>query len=69
MSIMSDDTETFAEVLKSWRARAGLTQKEAAEYLHVPHRTLEAWEHGKQAPDQEGPIRKLIERDKRGRKA
>lgn len=41
---------TFADQIKSERARLGLTQAEAASLLEVPARTLWEWEHGKTTP-------------------
>jgi transcriptional regulator with XRE-family HTH domain len=40
----------FAALIKSERARLGLTQAQAAELLDVPARTLWEWEHGKTVP-------------------
>lgn len=40
----------FAALIKSERARLGLTQAQAAEMLDVPARTLWEWEHGKTVP-------------------
>lgn len=51
---------TFAETLKHWRAKHNITQREAAAYLDVPQRTYEAWEIGRQEPDQTGPILKIV---------
>lgn len=51
---------TFAETLKQWRAKQGVTQREAAEYLCVEKRSYEAWEVGRREPDQTGPILKII---------
>ena len=50
----------FADELKEWRDREGITQVTAAEYLDVPYHTYCAWEWAKQEPDQKGPIRNLI---------
>ncbi len=41
---------TFAALIKSERARLGLTQKQAEKLLDVPARTLWEWEHGKTVP-------------------
>ena len=35
-----------AAELRAWRNRLNWTQREAAERLGIPRRTLEAWEHG-----------------------
>lgn len=51
----------FAHELKQWRAREGYTQTEAALYLGVNPHTFQEWEQERQAPDQMGPIRKVIE--------
>jgi len=37
-------------VLKAWRARKGLTQKEAAEFLKTPLVTFRKWEQGVSKP-------------------
>jgi transcriptional regulator with XRE-family HTH domain len=37
---------TWPEVLKAWRARRGITQKQAAEELGVGMRTYQKWENG-----------------------
>lgn len=53
---------SFAESIKSERARLSLTQAEAATLLDVPARTLWDWEHGKTTPlpvAQEGVIARL----------
>lgn len=50
----------FDAELKAWRKRTKLTQVQAAEFLDVPLRSYQAWEQGRQEPDQKGPIRKLI---------
>lgn len=42
--------ESWPVVLKDWRARRGITQKEAAERLGVAMRTYQAWEGGEQNP-------------------
>lgn len=36
--------------LKAWRARAGLSQPDAAAHLGITRRTLENWEQGVNAP-------------------
>lgn len=41
---------TFPALIKSERARLGLTQAAAATLLDVPARTLWEWEHGKTEP-------------------
>lgn len=56
------DEMNFASLIKSERARLGLTQSEAAMLLDVPARTLWEWEHGKTEPlavAQEGVIARL----------
>lgn len=53
---------TFADTIKSERARLRLTQADAASLLDVPARTLWEWEHGKTEPlsvAQEGVIARL----------
>lgn len=53
---------TFPALIKSERARLGITQAEAAALLDVPARTLWEWEHGKTEPlavAQEGVIARL----------
>ena len=52
---------TFADDLRAWRERFGLTQAEAAEALSVPLRTLQEWEQGRAAPAPSGPVRRLME--------
>jgi len=37
-------------MLKDLRAKAKLTQKQAAELLGVPFRTYQDWEYGKRTP-------------------
>jgi Predicted transcriptional regulator len=54
-------TMTLADDLRTWRLALGWTRKQAAEFLGVPLRTLEGWEQGRRKPDQEGPIRRLME--------
>lgn len=52
----------FADLIKSERARLGLTQADAATLLDVPARTLWEWEHAKTEPlavAQEGVIARL----------
>lgn len=51
----------LAAELRTWRLALGWTRRQAAEFLGVPLRTLEGWEQGRRKPDQEGPIRKLME--------
>lgn len=41
---------SFAALIKSERARLGITQAQAAELLGVPARTLWEWEHDKTVP-------------------
>lgn len=50
----------IGEALVAWRQARGWTRATLADYLGVPPRTLEAWEQGRQTPDQEGPIRKIM---------
>jgi len=52
---------TFAEKLKTHRARLGLTQPEAAALLDVSKRTYEYWEAGKVplAVAQEGALKRM----------
>jgi DNA-binding transcriptional regulator YiaG len=40
----------FMDALKSWRARNGLSQSEAAERLGVPLKTLQNWEIARTKP-------------------
>ncbi|MEI7532872.1 MAG: helix-turn-helix transcriptional regulator [Verrucomicrobiae bacterium] len=42
--------ESWPVVLKDWRARRGITQKEAAERLGVAMRTYQGWEGGEKKP-------------------
>lgn len=35
------------ELLKEVRLKTGMTQKDFAEYFHIPLRTYEQWERGK----------------------
>ena len=42
--------ESWPVVLKDWRARRGITQKEAAERLGVDIRTFQRWEGGEVSP-------------------
>ena len=51
---------TLANELRNWRLALGWTRKQAASFLGVPLRTLEGWEQGRQKPDQEGPLRRLM---------
>lgn len=44
-------TLTWKIILKSWRTKAGLLQKEAAEKLGVSVRTYQGWEEGKSTPN------------------
>ncbi len=60
---------TFAEHLKHWRDRVAFTQTEAAQFLAVPLRTYQEWEQGRQAPEQQGPILKVIELHKPKRRS
>lgn len=45
----------WPEVLKAWRARRGLTQREAAELLGVPLSTFRRWEQGVSRPVFDSP--------------
>lgn len=45
------------ELLRTWRARLGLTQDRAAAALDVPIGTLRDWEQGRRAPSPDGPLR------------
>jgi DNA-binding transcriptional regulator YiaG len=49
----------FANLLKDWRARRGITQAEAAEVLGVPVRTLQNWEIARTAPH--SSLRQILE--------
>jgi DNA-binding transcriptional regulator YiaG len=42
--------ESFAGKLQHWRARRKLTQREAAEALGVPYKTLVNWEQALRSP-------------------
>ena len=42
---------TFASLLRSARAEAGLTQKEASALLNIPKRTIEDWEGDRRHPN------------------
>ena len=53
---------TFADELKAWRSRRGVTQEEAAKLLHVPRRTYEGWECGDHEPARVELVRKVIAR-------
>lgn len=44
---VSENPTTWAEVM---RARLGVTQKEFAEMLGIPIRTVEAWSVGRRVP-------------------
>jgi DNA-binding transcriptional regulator YiaG len=44
-----DRREINAE-LRRWRLRLGFSQREAAELLGVPKRTLQDWEQGRRKP-------------------
>lgn len=48
----------FSEDLKNERKLAELTQKEAAQVLDVPLKTLQAWEQGVRTPP--AYLRKMI---------
>jgi DNA-binding XRE family transcriptional regulator len=47
----------IATVLRTWRARHGLSQRAAARALDVPRETYRKWEAGAQHPSPEGPLR------------
>jgi len=42
--------KTFAELVKGYRKRKGLSQSQAAIHLGVPKRTLQNWEIGHREP-------------------
>jgi DNA-binding XRE family transcriptional regulator len=44
------DQHDWPAVLKAWRGRKGITQKEAAEVLGVGMRTYQGWEQGEVNP-------------------
>lgn len=44
------EPESWPEVLKAWRVRRGITQKEAAGRLGVPLSTYRYWEQGRSRP-------------------
>lgn len=50
----------IGEALTAFRHGRGWSRARLADYLGVPPRTLEGWEQGRQNPDQEGPLRRLI---------
>ena len=52
---------TPADQIKAARATAGLTQRQAAERIGVPLRTLEQWEIGRRNPP-DYVLRSVIER-------
>ena len=56
---------SFADELKAWRRRKGLTQKEAAAHLGVEWRTYEGWEHGRFEPKHVGLIRRALDAEAR----
>ena len=56
--------DDFARQLKVWRADRGLTQKEAAEELEVPHATLRNWEIARVSP--RSTLRLMLERQMKG---
>lgn len=49
----------FANLLKDWRVRRGITQAEASADLGVPVRTLQNWEIARTAPH--SALRQIIE--------
>lgn len=49
---------TFAEEVKDKRKLASMTQRDAAELLSVPLKTLQAWEQGVRTPP--AYLRKMI---------
>jgi DNA-binding transcriptional regulator YiaG len=55
---------SFARQLKAWRADRGLTQREAAEVLEVPHATLRNWEIARVSP--RSTLRLMLERQMKG---
>ncbi len=44
------EIESWPEVLKAWRARRNITQKEAADRLGVPLSTYRRWEQATSRP-------------------
>lgn len=52
MAVAQQMTEprTINSQLKKWRARRRLSQRQAAEHLGVPKRTLQEWEQGRRTP-------------------
>lgn len=44
------DLPDLPDRLWKWREREGLTQREAAATLGVPHRTYQGWEGGRRMP-------------------
>lgn len=59
---MQKEVRLSAFAFKVWRARLGWTQARAAAQLCVPLRTYQEWEQGRRGPQQEGPIRKLMDK-------
>lgn len=56
---------TVAESLRAWRKEKGWTRKQAATYLDVSPRTLEAWEYGYRKPPSMNLLDKLWVNKKR----
>jgi DNA-binding transcriptional regulator YiaG len=44
------DHATFAQLLRDWRERNGYSQRDAAEVLRVPKRSLQNWEQERAMP-------------------
>lgn len=59
------ETESSITAIKQARLNAGLTQKQLAEWLKIPQRTIESWDCGHRTPPEwaELLILEKIERD------
>lgn len=55
----NSEMQTFAELVRAWRERRGITRAEAGRRLRIPYRTLEYWEAGQHAP--RGMARRVLE--------
>lgn len=57
--------QPLASELRQWRASQQWTQAQAASHFGVPLKTYQEWERGRQKPQQLGPIRRLMQGNKR----
>lgn len=48
--MMDIDHATFARLLRDWRERNGYSQRDAAEVLRVPKKSLQNWEQERSMP-------------------